>query len=133
LNGGETATPRSDVYAAGCVLFFLLTGKDAFSGTTVAAIIAKHAMGNHYRLEREMVAPCPNEVIELVHRCIAIEPEARFQNGSELSAAIEQLALSHPWTVQDARQAWEKQRSKSDRPPPSQPDASTEQGRAEAD
>lgn len=133
LNGGESATARSDIYAAGCVLFFLLTGKDAFSGTTVAAIIAKHAMGNPYRLEKELVGPCPSEVIELVHRCIAVEPEARFQNGSELSAALEELALQHPWTAQQARQAWEKQRTKSDYPPPSQPDASAEQRRAETD
>jgi hypothetical protein len=133
LNGGETATPRSDVYAAGCVLFFLLTGKDAFSATTVAAIIAKHAMGNHYRLEREIVGPCPSEVIELVDRCIASEPEARFQNGAELSAALEALGPAHPWTVHDARQAWETQRSRSDRPPPSQPDASADQGRAQTD
>jgi tRNA A-37 threonylcarbamoyl transferase component Bud32 len=136
LNGGETATPRSDIYAAGCVMFFLLTGKDAFSGTTVAAIIAKHAMGNPYRLEKEILGPCPNELIEVVHRCIAMEPAARFENGAELSAALEELALKHPWTAQDARQAWQKQRSKSSRPPSSQasqPDASAEQGRAEAD
>jgi hypothetical protein len=133
LNGGESATPRSDIYAAGCVMFFLLTGKDAFSGTTVAAIIAKHAMGNPYRLEKEILGPCPNDLIELVHRCIAVEPEARFQDGTELSVALEELALRHPWTAQDALQAWQKQRSKSSRPPPSKPDASAEQGRAETD
>jgi hypothetical protein len=118
LNGGETATPRSDVYAAGCVMFFLLTGKDAFSGTTIPAIIARHALGNPYRLEKEFVGSCPSEIVELVHRCIAMEPEKRFQNGAELSTALEALAVHHPWSMEQAKAAWEHQRAKSEQPPP---------------
>jgi eukaryotic-like serine/threonine-protein kinase len=121
LNGSETASPRSDVYAAGCVLFYLLTGKDAFSGTTVAAIIARHAMGNHYQLDREMVGSCPAEVLALVNRCIALEANERFRDGGELSAALEDLAMRYPWSASEAQKAWQNQRSKSDRPPASQP------------
>jgi serine/threonine protein kinase len=133
LNGSETASPRSDVYAAGCVLFYLLTGKDAFSGTTVAAIVARHAMGNHYQLDREMVGPCPPEILALVNRCIAVEPHERFRDGGELSAALEELALRYPWSASEAQRAWQNQRSKPDRPPASEPDASPEQRRAEID
>lgn len=133
LYGGEVATPRSDIYATGCVLFFLLTGKDAFAASSVGAIITKHAMGNHHKLEAEMPGGCPSELTELVYRCIAVEPQKRFRDGAELSAALEALALTHPWTTSNAKQAWQAQRSKSDHPPSLQPDARAEQRSAEPD
>lgn len=110
LLNGDTASPCSDVYATGCVLFFLLTGKDAFGASSIAAIISRHALGNPRRLAREMSGDCPDELAALVDRCIALDPSARFADGSELNDALEALALQHPWTRRDAREAWEKQR-----------------------
>ncbi len=110
LNGTDNASPRSDIYAAGCVMFFLLTGKDAFSATTVTAIMSRHASGNPMRLSQEMVGTCPHEVSELVHRCISFEPSARYADGVALSEALESLALAYPWTIRNARAAWDQQR-----------------------
>jgi eukaryotic-like serine/threonine-protein kinase len=112
LQGGEGASPRSDVYAAGCVLFFLLTGKDAFSATSIPAIIARHSMGNVHRLEKEMIGPCPSEIGDLVHRCIEVDPAKRYANGTELCVALEDLAYRYPWTSRDAQTAWEEQRTR---------------------
>jgi Tol biopolymer transport system component len=40
LLGGHPADERSDIFAFGCVLFEMLTGRRAFDGTTQAAVIA---------------------------------------------------------------------------------------------
>jgi serine/threonine protein kinase len=114
LNGSEAASAQSDVYATGCVMFFLLTGKDAFSAATVAGVISRHTMGTPSRLEREMIATCPPEISELVHRCIALDRAARFADGAALSDALEALALKHPWTTRDAREAWDRQRTRAE-------------------
>jgi len=114
MNGGESASARSDVYAAGCVLFYLLTGKDAFSATSLPGILSRHALGKPSRLEREIVGACPEELCDLVHRCISFEPEARFANGSELHDALEELTRCHPWTRRDASQAWQRQSTQTD-------------------
>jgi hypothetical protein len=62
-----------------------------------------------------------------------MEPHERFRDGGELSAALEELAMRHPWSASDAHKAWQNQRSKSDRPPAAQPDASAEHRRAQVD
>src|SRR5438876_7731094 len=79
---GQDADPRSDLFSFGCVLYEMLTGKCAFEGRSAASVIAAIR-------ERE---PAPLEVAppleRVVRRCLAKDPDQRFQNARDLKAAL---------------------------------------------
>jgi serine/threonine-protein kinase len=91
-----TASPRSDVYAAGIVAYELLTGQTPFSGDTSLSIAFR-------RLETDV--PVPSSVIdgvpaqfdELVERATARDPADRYADaqdmGARLQAIVEELRL----------------------------------------
>jgi len=74
----RTADARSDIFAFGCVLYELLSGKRAFSGDTAASVIAAI-------MEREPavidVSPPLDRVIKT---CLAKDPDDRFQTALDL-------------------------------------------------
>src|SRR5947208_11256794 len=81
LQGKETDA-RSDLFAFGCVLYEMLTGKRAFAGESAASVIAAI-------LEREpepLTAAPPLE--RVVRRALAKDPDQRFQTARDLKAAL---------------------------------------------
>jgi hypothetical protein len=75
---GKEADARSDLFAFGCVLYEMLSGKCAFDGLSAASVIAGI-------LERE---PAPLELAPPLERviktCLAKDPDQRFQNVRDL-------------------------------------------------
>jgi Tol biopolymer transport system component len=75
---GQEADARSDIFAFGCVLYEMLSGKKAFSGSTGASVIAAI-------LERE---PEPLQTTppldRVIRTCLAKDPDERFQAARDL-------------------------------------------------
>ncbi len=75
---GREADARSDLFAFGCVLYEMLSGKRAFEGASAASIIAAI-------LERE---PVPLDLHpplgRVIAKCLAKDPDERFQNARDL-------------------------------------------------
>nr|WP_248357148.1 protein kinase [Anaeromyxobacter oryzae] len=82
---GDPADARSDVYAAGAILFELATGQRPFDGGPAEMRQAHLALRPTRPSDR---APVAQGLDEVILRCLAKEPAARFADGGALRAAL---------------------------------------------
>ena len=68
------ATPQSDLYALGCLLYEMLAGKPVFSATSPAGLIHMHLEDTPAPLRRYDV---PQDLVSLLRQLLAKEPGAR--------------------------------------------------------
>jgi Tol biopolymer transport system component/predicted Ser/Thr protein kinase len=97
---GKPVDARSDLFSFGCVLYELLTGKRAFEGENPASVIAAV-------LERE---PAPLEISppldRVVERCLAKDPDRRFQTAIDLKTALNWAVDQTPAAKPAMRRWW---------------------------
>lgn len=82
---GLPPDPRSDVYAFGITAYFMLTGRLPFNGPEVHDFIEQHTSGKAPSLRGGKV---PDELAELVERCLEKDPAKRPADGSALVSAL---------------------------------------------
>jgi CheY-like chemotaxis protein/tetratricopeptide (TPR) repeat protein len=89
--GDAVLTPALDIFALGCVLFEALTGRPAFEGQNMMAVLAKIIFTEAPPLE--VYRPdAPPELVKLVSRMLAKEPSERPRDGAALLVELEALA-----------------------------------------
>ncbi len=92
---GKPVEPRSDIFSFGVLLYEMLAGRKAFEGPNAA-----HVMAAILTLEPPPLGPAIPEALDLaLRRCLAKEPEERWQSARDLKAALEWLS---PLRVQKA-------------------------------
>jgi len=84
---GKEADARSDIFSFGCILYEMLSGKRAFSGSSAVAL-----MGAILHQEPEPL-DAPPALTVIVRKCLAKAPDARFQSAVELRQALESASL----------------------------------------
>lgn len=87
---GDVLDGRTDLYAAGIVLYQLLTGQMPFSGKTYEEIIVRHIQ-NPVPSPREIKADLPPLLCDIVLTATAKKPEDRFQSAEAFMRALSQL------------------------------------------
>lgn len=77
---GKKADRRSDVYSLGCVMYECLTGKPPFAADSALETLMKHVNDAPDLKRREI----PADLAIAIERCMAKDPEDRFQSIDEL-------------------------------------------------
>lgn len=88
FRGADQADTRTDLWAMGAILYRALSGRDAFTGPTTAAILLSVAQDPPPTI-RAVAPEVPAELEQLVMRCLSKSPVDRFQSVSALDAALE--------------------------------------------
>jgi eukaryotic-like serine/threonine-protein kinase len=93
---GRTVDRRADIFAFGCVLFEMLTGKPPFTGPTQADVLAAV-------LEREadlskLPGRTPPSVRELIARCLEKDPNRRLRDIGEARIILQEAVDRRLWS-----------------------------------
>jgi hypothetical protein len=85
---GSLATPASDVYSVGVLLFYLVTGHYPIQADTLDALRAEHAKGErrHVRPKRPEVS---REFARVIERALVGDPRDRYADGAALASAVQ--------------------------------------------
>ncbi len=104
--GEDRVDARSDLYAVGCVGYWLLTGTLVFEGATPLETIVMHVHAEPDLPSRRTHLPIPPELEALILTCLAKDPAARPATADELGARLGTVPLERVWTAERAREWW---------------------------
>jgi serine/threonine-protein kinase len=101
----EPLDAQSDIYALGCVAYYLLTGKLVFPGGTDQEKLARHRHEPPPRPSENTKQHIPPALDDLVVSCLSKRKEDRPRNADQLAAQL-LSSVSEPWTVADIQSWW---------------------------
>ncbi len=90
---GAPADHRSDLFSLGCVLYEMLSGRQAFPGAT-----APEVAGAVLRSDPPPLTDVDPDLCRIVSRCLAKRPEERFQSVHEMASELR--AADRPETAE---------------------------------
>jgi eukaryotic-like serine/threonine-protein kinase len=103
--GSRSLTAGSDIYSLGAVAYYLLTGRPPFNELTAIETIIAHA--------RDPIIPpshlrdgVPEDLDDVVLRCLAKEPLERFPDAQSLDLALGACSCASSWNKLLARHWW---------------------------
>ncbi len=104
-DGQHAVDSRSDIYALGGVLHFMLTGLPAFVRSTILQTLIAHRQDvlPPLRDSECAVSAC---LEDLLRRCLAKVPDERFPDAGQLSTTAQACCESGDWSEDLARQWW---------------------------
>ena len=105
--GQHALDGRVDIYATGCVAYWLLTGQLVFTGETPMALLMHHAQTIPVPPSSRTENPIPPALDRLILTCLAKNPDDRPQTAKALVAALDGIEGAEGWTEARARQWWE--------------------------
>jgi eukaryotic-like serine/threonine-protein kinase len=84
---GKGVDARADLFAFGCVLYEMVTGRRAFVGRTEASIIAAILTSDPPSIS-SLRPVTPPALRRLVNRCLEKEPETRWQDAADAAEEL---------------------------------------------
>jgi hypothetical protein len=105
ITGDRAIDGRCDLYILGGVAYTLLTGRPPFAAETAADVKKAH-------IHDAVVPPSrhrpdvPPDLEEVVLRCLAKDPEARFQGAEELETGLSACTSAGDWDARKAAAWW---------------------------
>jgi serine/threonine-protein kinase len=96
---------RADLYSLGAILYFMLTGRPPFEGSSPTELMISHA--------RDLAVPpsqyrgdLPPDLEAVVMRCLAKKPDERYQSARALADALAACACAGDWNDEMAEAWW---------------------------
>jgi serine/threonine-protein kinase len=103
---GTEVDGRADIYATGCVAYWLLTGQFVFTADTPMGLLLQHAQAPPTPPSSRTDLAIPPALDDLVLSCLAKDPAHRPQSARELSRRLAEVEGVRAWTQDRARDWW---------------------------
>jgi serine/threonine-protein kinase len=105
--GGEgRESPARDLYALGCVAYYLLTGRQVFTSPSVVELCAMHLKVAPEPPSKHLDPPLPPDLERLVMELLAKNPKDRPPSAVALRERLDACEACGSWTQDDARRWW---------------------------
>jgi serine/threonine-protein kinase len=98
---------RADVYALGCVAYFLLTGQLVFEADTPMKMFLEHLQTAPIPPSQRTEMRIPREVDELVLACLEKDPSNRPKDAQDVLRRLNKCRSAEAWDNDAARAWWE--------------------------
>jgi serine/threonine-protein kinase len=105
---GETIDGRTDIYALGCVAYYLLTGTLVFEAENIFQLMARRLRDDPVPPSHRTSLPIPPALDQLVLNCLERKPEDRPASAADLSRSLAAIDTP-PWDEEQARTWWQTQ------------------------
>lgn len=103
--GQETVDARADIYALGCVGYWLITAQPVFAGSTPMATLLQQVREPPLPPSRRTELEIPPDFEALILACLAKDPAARPQTAEELAERLAACDVER-WTSDHAKEWW---------------------------
>jgi serine/threonine-protein kinase len=110
---GAATDHRVDLYAVGCVAYWLLTGKMVFEGQNAVQVMMQHAQAEPQRPSARIGRAMPAALEALVMECLEKDPARRPASAEVLSERLDAVPLTSEWSAERAEEWWAMHRPRS--------------------
>jgi eukaryotic-like serine/threonine-protein kinase len=103
---GVPTDHRVDIYALGCVAYWLVTGKLVFEGPSAIKVMSDHVHSSPPPPSLRAARPISPELDALILECLEKDPSKRPSSARALQARLQAIPVDAPWTGERAEQWW---------------------------
>jgi eukaryotic-like serine/threonine-protein kinase len=104
--GAADTDHRVDLYALGCVAYWLLTGMLVFEGENVMQVMMQHVQAEPRRPSHRVDRAFPAALEDLVMQCLEKDPARRPPGTEVVRERLDAVPLTAVWTAERAEQWW---------------------------
>ncbi|MFL5493084.1 MAG: serine/threonine-protein kinase [Gemmatimonadales bacterium] len=108
MANGEAVDRRADLYALGCVGYWLLTGHLVFEAESALRMLIQHIQAQPVPPSQRGEQVVPPALERLIMRCLEKDPARRPSSADEILAELDGAELDAAWDQQRAREWWER-------------------------
>jgi len=105
--GEDDVDGRADLYALGCVAYWLITGSLVFEGDTPVQQMVRHAKDTPAPPSSRSEHEIPEALERIILSCLAKDPAERPASAQDLARQLQDCPLDRPWTPERAHRWWE--------------------------
>ncbi len=106
VSGIDVFDGRADIYALGCVAFWLLTGRPPFEARDAMSLLRHHSTTPPCPPSTLAPTPIPDALDALVLECLSKEPALRPHSAETLWERLDAVPMGVVWDQRAAREWW---------------------------
>jgi DNA-binding NtrC family response regulator len=108
VSGQAAFDERADIYALGCVAFWLLTGRPPFEAGDAVSLMVQHSTRTPSPPSTIAGEAIPAGLDALILECLSKEPSRRPASADLLGDRLAELSITVEWDQRRAREWWER-------------------------
>ena len=104
--GTQPIDGRSDIYAVGCLAYWLVAGQLVFTGRTPIEVIMQHTHAKPVPASQRTEIEIPDALDQLILACLEKNPNDRPPTADVVAERLMAIATREAWTSEHARRWW---------------------------